>query len=75
MPHDPQLHDPTPPELPRLLTLQEAAEQLQVGRCTMQALVLTGEVRSIKIGRLRRIPPGALIDYVSHQLTINEEAA
>ena len=46
-----------------LLTIEEAAERLQVGRCTMQALLLSGEVQSFKIGRLRRVPPAALDAY------------
>lgn len=56
----------TPPAL--LLTIEEAAERLQVGRCTMQALLLSGEVQSFKIGRLRRVPPGALEDYIARQM-------
>lgn len=48
-----------------LLTITQAAERLQVGRCTMQALVLDGSVRSFKIGRLRRIPPEALDEFIS----------
>lgn len=52
-----------------LLTIEEAAQRLRVGRCTMQALVLSGDVRSLKIGRLRRIPPEALTDFIEHQLT------
>jgi excisionase family DNA binding protein len=55
-----------PPAL--LLTIEEAAERLQVGRCTMQALLLSGEVQSFKIGRLRRVPPGALEDYIARQM-------
>jgi excisionase family DNA binding protein len=51
-----------------LLTIEEAAERLQVGRCTMQALLLSGEVQSFKIGRLRRVPPGALEDYIARQM-------
>lgn len=55
-----------PPAL--LLTIEEAAERLQVGRCTMQALLLSGEVQSFKIGRLRRVPPSALEDYIARQM-------
>jgi excisionase family DNA binding protein len=51
-----------------LLTIEEAAERLQVGRCTMQALLLSGEVQSFKIGRLRRVPPSALEDYIARQM-------
>lgn len=48
----------------RLLTLPQAAEFLQVGRCTMQKLVTAGTVQSFKIGRLRRVPQVALEQYV-----------
>jgi excisionase family DNA binding protein len=51
-----------------LLTIEEAADRLRVGRCTMQALVLSGDVRSFKIGRLRRIPPEALTEFIEQQL-------
>lgn len=57
----------TPPAL--LLTIEEAAERLQVGRCTMQALLLSGEVQSFKIGRLRRVPPAALDAYIRRRMT------
>lgn len=59
---------PLPKRPVLLLTIEEAAERLQVGRCTMQNLLISGEVRSIKIGRLRRIPPDALEDYIERHL-------
>ena len=43
-----------------LLTAEEAAESLHVGRCKVYDLIRTGELESIKIGRLRRIP----VDFV-----------
>lgn len=58
--------DATPPVL--LLTIEEAAERLHVGRCTMQALLTSGEVQSLRIGRLRRIPPSALEDYIEREI-------
>ncbi len=53
-----------------LLTIDEAADCLHVGRCTMQALITSGEVRSLKIGRLRRVPPSALKDYIERQMAL-----
>ena len=53
---------------PLLLTIAEAADRLRVGRCTMQELLLSGEVRSFKIGRLRRIPPEALSEYIENRM-------
>ena len=39
-----------------LLTAEEVAESLGVGRCKVYDLLRSGELASIKIGRLRRIP-------------------
>lgn len=52
-----------------LLTIQQAAKRLAVGRCTMQQLLMDGEVRSLKIGKLRRIPPEALEEYIERSLS------
>lgn len=48
----------------RLYTVQEAASQLRLGLTTTKALVASGEIRSIKIGRARRVPSDALDGYV-----------
>lgn len=47
-----------------VLTVEEAAELLGIGRTLMYALVAAGEVESVQIGRLRRIPRDALVVYV-----------
>ncbi|MFJ7249069.1 helix-turn-helix domain-containing protein [Kitasatospora sp. NPDC098652] len=47
------------------LTVEEAARRLGVGRTTMYALVASGEVPSMTIGRLRRVPAEALKEYVA----------
>jgi excisionase family DNA binding protein len=47
-----------------LLTVEEAAEQLGIGRTLMYALVKDGDVESVHIGRLRRIPADALPRYL-----------
>lgn len=47
-----------------MLTVEEAAESLGVGRTTMYALVRSGRVESIRIGRLRRVPADALNAFV-----------
>ncbi|HEX9334443.1 MAG TPA: helix-turn-helix domain-containing protein, partial [Pseudonocardiaceae bacterium] len=38
-----------------LLTVEEAAKRLGIGRTTAFALVKTGEIVSVQIGRLRRV--------------------
>lgn len=48
-----------------LLTVEEAADRLSLGRTTTYALVRSGELRSVQIGRLRRVPADALAEYVS----------
>ncbi len=47
-----------------LLTVEEAAQRLRIGRTFMYALVQQGEIESVRIGRLRRIPSDALENYV-----------
>jgi len=57
--------DSSSPDTPRIaLTIEEAAMRLGIGRTTMYALVSAGEIKSVTIGRLRRIPIQALHDYV-----------
>jgi excisionase family DNA binding protein len=72
---DEQFDEADPPQQPRLLTIQQTADVLQVGRCTAQELVLTGALRSLKIGRLRRIPPEAIEAFVEGQLLRGGNAA
>lgn len=45
---------------PLVLTVEEAAHRLGVGRTVMYALVSSGAVESVRIGRLRRVPVDAL---------------
>lgn len=47
-----------------LLTVEEAAQRLGVGRTTMYALIGKGEIESVPIGRLRRIPAECLTEYI-----------
>ncbi|MFH9067378.1 excisionase family DNA-binding protein [Streptomyces coeruleorubidus] len=55
-PHDPALV---------LLTVEEAARRLCIGRTTCFRLVLAGEIESVTVGRLRRIPADAIPAYVA----------
>jgi excisionase family DNA binding protein len=48
-----------------LLTVKEAACVLGIGRTLMYSLVMSGEVESVPIGRLRRIPAECLPEYVA----------
>ncbi|MGH3972430.1 MAG: excisionase family DNA-binding protein [Pseudonocardiaceae bacterium] len=62
---------PQPPTRPIservLLTIEEAAEQLGIGRTLMYKLISNGEIESIHIGRLRRVPTAAIQNY-AHRL-------
>lgn len=61
---------PEPRPMPEriLLTVEEAAERLRIGRTQMFALVKSKQVESILIGRLRRIPVDALNAYAARLL-------
>jgi excisionase family DNA binding protein len=50
---------------PLLLTVEEAADRLHIGRTLMYSLVSSGAVRSVTIGRLRRVPAECLEQYIS----------
>jgi excisionase family DNA binding protein len=58
-----------------LLTVEEAAERLRICRSNMYKLISSGEVESIQIGRLRRVTPSALEDYVQRLTSGNGKAA
>ena len=51
-----------------LLDINEAAAALGLGRSKTYELVQKGQLRSIKIGRSRRIPTGAISAFISEQL-------
>lgn len=48
-----------------LLRVEEAALRLGIGRTSLYRLVMTGEVESVRIGGLRRIPAPCLEEYVA----------
>jgi excisionase family DNA binding protein len=47
-----------------LLSPSEAARRLSLGRTRLYQLLASGELVSVQVGRLRRIPTRALRDYV-----------
>lgn len=51
--------------LPVVLSVQQLAEVLQIGRNAAYQLVNTGQIRSIRIGRTIRIPQAALLEYLN----------
>jgi excisionase family DNA binding protein len=48
-----------------LLTVEETARRLRIGRTTCFQLVLAGEIESVTVGRLRRVPADAVPAYVT----------
>ena len=48
-----------------LVTPEEAARRLSVGRTTVYALMASGELLSVNIGRCRRVPLSALRSFVT----------
>jgi excisionase family DNA binding protein len=55
-----------------LLTPEEAAEALGVGRCKVYDLIRRGRLRSVKLDGYRRIPHSALVDFVT---SLSKESA
>ena len=47
-----------------LLTPEEAARRLSIGRTTIYALMTSGDLPSVTIGRCRRVPVSALRSFV-----------
>lgn len=57
-----------------LLTVEEAAHALALGRTYMYELVLRGHITSVKVGRKRRIPVFALQEFVARLLAVQKGA-
>jgi excisionase family DNA binding protein len=55
-----------------LLSVPEVAVALGIGRSLLYGLLLDGQIRSIKVGRARRIPPEAIEEFVARK---SQEAA
>jgi excisionase family DNA binding protein len=48
-----------------MVTAEEAALMLRLSRRTIYLLIASGEIRSVKVGRNRRVPVDALHEYVA----------
>ena len=53
------------PDVDRLFTVPEAAALLSVGRSVLYELMNEGKIRSVKVGRSRRIPRSALQEFLA----------
>jgi excisionase family DNA binding protein len=57
--------NPDHAETPRLmLTIPEAARRLSIGRSFIYQLIIAGELETVQLGRLRRVPFDCLVEYV-----------
>ena len=48
-----------------LLRVDEAGHRLNLGRTVMYELIRSGRLRSVKVGKLRLIPPSAVVEFVA----------
>jgi excisionase family DNA binding protein len=53
------------PDKPLFYTVPEVMELTRLGRWKVYALIRSGELRSVKIGRDRRIPAHAVVDFAT----------
>jgi excisionase family DNA binding protein len=51
-----------------LLTVPEAMAALRLSRATLYELIRTREIRTVKVGRCRRVPAVALVEYIDRLL-------
>ena len=55
------------PDLRVLLSVNDAAERLDIGRTLPYELIADGELETIHVGRLHKVPVSSLTDYVERQ--------
>ena len=56
-----------------LLTAEEVAEALHIGRTRVFALIAAKEITSVKIGNLRRIPVDAVREYAARLVALEQD--
>ena len=50
-----------------LISVEEAAQRLDIGRTLFFELIRSGRIRTIRVGRLRKVPIESLRDFVERQ--------
>jgi excisionase family DNA binding protein len=55
-----------------LLTVDQAAERLSVGRSLLYTRLLRGDLRSVKVGRRRLVPAAALDQFIEQLERAND---
>jgi excisionase family DNA binding protein len=56
-------------QLPMLFTVEEVAEILRIGRSSVFVMIKRGELKSVKIGRNRRVPLESIHALVNAELS------
>ncbi len=51
-----------------LLTVEDLGRETRLGRTKAYELVVSGEVRSIRVGRAIRIPRSAVLDWINSKV-------
>jgi excisionase family DNA binding protein len=59
--------DPVAVDQDDLLTVEEAARRLRIGRTKMYGLLSSGEVESITIGTRRLVPPECVEEFIQRR--------
>jgi excisionase family DNA binding protein len=62
-----KIHKPEPADVPRLLTIRDVAERLQVSPRTIHRLVASGGLAVIRIGRAVRVNEEALKAFLTEE--------
>ena len=57
---------------PDILTIEELEDALQIGRSTAYRLIKNEQIKSLRIGKIIRIPKKYLMDYVQCQCYNND---
>ena len=57
--------DTAAPAPDRLLSIDEAAAALGLGRTALYSEIAAGRARSVKVGRRRLIPAGAIAEFIA----------
>jgi excisionase family DNA binding protein len=55
---------------PMLVTVEEAAMLMRIGRTTAYELVMSGKLKSVKVGRRRLVVSDGIREYVGELLRI-----
>jgi excisionase family DNA binding protein len=60
-------HRPVQREPDRLLSIEQAARALGIGRTSLYSEIGAGRIRSVKVGRRRLVPSSAISEVASRQ--------